>query len=218
MNNHDTLRELLGHLMEEKALSIRKLGKISGIDHATISKIMHGKRKINIAHLQKLSRSLDVELMTLMEAAGYTTEFNKKKDVEIQDSIEMIQKILKTTNTYDGAFTLEQIEQEIAYYQNYSQSDEGRETILQEFQAKLDKTGALGPYIVKLRVMFSRFCTKQGTIRELTLMGAALLYFIITTDLLPDYLLPIGFLDDALIIQVISQHIESKKGFSVLEG
>ncbi|WP_373893308.1 helix-turn-helix domain-containing protein [Virgibacillus natechei] len=211
MNNHDTFRQFLSRLMEEKSLSFRKLGKISGIDHATLSKIMNGQRNVNLTHLRKLSKGLDVELMRLIDAAGYTAESKKKNDTEVQDSIETIQKIMKTTNTYDGDFTLEQVEQEIAYYQNYSQSTEGRKTILQEFQTKLDNIGARGPYIENLRVMFSRFSAKKGTARELTLIGAALLYFIITTDLVPDYLLPIGFLDDAVIVQSILQHMENKR-------
>lgn len=211
MNNHDTFSKLLSHLMEERSLSIRKLGKLSGIDHATISKIMNGKRKVNLTHLQKLSSSLDVELTTLMDAAGYTTESKGKSGSEIQDSLEAIQKLMKTTNTYNGDFTLKQIKQEIADYQDYSQTDEGRETILQEFKSKIDKTGSLGPHIANLRTMFLRFSTKAGTTHELTLMGAALLYFIVTTDLIPDYLFAIGFLDDALIVQSILQHMENKK-------
>lgn len=79
MKDHGTFRELLNHLIDDKSLSLRKLGRISGIDHATLSKIMNGKRKANLSHLQKLSASLEVELATLMHAAGYTTEIKKRK-------------------------------------------------------------------------------------------------------------------------------------------
>lgn len=71
--DHHTLHNVLSHLMKEKSLSVRELGRISGIDHATISKIMNGKRKANINHFQKLSESLDVKITRLMEAAGYHT-------------------------------------------------------------------------------------------------------------------------------------------------
>ncbi|WP_405098785.1 DUF1232 domain-containing protein [Oceanobacillus sp. FSL H7-0719] len=211
MKDHGTFRELLNHLIDDKSLSLRKLGRISGIDHATLSKIMNGKRKANLSHLQKLSASLEVELATLMHAAGYTTEIKKEETSEIQDAVKSIQQLIKTTNVYDGDFTIKQIEKEIFSYQNYSQTTEGRDTILQGFEKKVDETASQGRYINQLRMMFSKFSAKNGTAGEIALMGAALIYFIVTTDLIPDYLLPIGFLDDAVIVQTISNYMDNKK-------
>lgn len=212
MNNHDAFRVLLSKLLEEKSLSIRKLGKISGIDHATISKIMNGKRKVNVTHLQKLAKVLDVELTTLMNAAGYTIETSKGNDSEIQDSMVAIQKLIKTTTSSDNKeFTIKQVNQEIVIYRDRSQTTEGRKTIIEEFKNKINIVGGKGPQLESLQMMFARFSTKKGTTHELALMGAALLYFIVTTDLIPDYLFAIGLLDDALIVQSISQHIDNKK-------
>nr|WP_275949849.1 DUF1232 domain-containing protein [Oceanobacillus jordanicus] len=33
-------------------------------------------------------------------------------------------------------------------------------------------------------------------------MGGALLYFVLTLDLIPDYLFPIGYIDDAIAVQL----------------
>lgn len=211
MKEYEGIGELLNRLIDERSLSLRKLGKISGIDHATLSKIKNGKREANLSHLQKLSTSLEIDLTTLMDAAGYTTETAKKENTEIQEAVELIQKLIKTTKVYDGDFTIKQIEQEITTYQDYSQTTEGRNIILREFENKVDKTAGKGAYIKQLRFMFSRFSAKNGTAREIALMGAALIYFIVTTDLLPDYLIPIGFLDDAVIVQTISQYMDNKK-------
>lgn len=211
MKDHETFRNFLNRIIDERSLSLRKLGKISGIDHATLSKIMNGKREANLIHLQKLSASLDIELTTFMHAAGYITEPIQKEDSDIQNSVEFIQGLIKTTNICNEDFTFEKVKQEIAKYQDYSQTTDGRNKILQEFENKLKKTGSKGPYISQLRTMFSHFSAKKGTGREIALMGAALIYFIITTDLLPDYLLPIGFLDDAVIAQTVLQHMDSKK-------
>lgn len=201
----------LRRLLDDRLLSLRELGKTSGIDHATLSKIMNGKRKVNITHLQKLSASLDIELTTLLEAAGFTAKPTAKKDGEIQESVELIQKLMKTSNIHNDEFTVEKIKQEIVHYQDRSQTKNGREHILQEFQNKLQKMNSTGPFITQLKTMYSRFSAKEGTAREMALIGAALLYFIITTDMIPDYLMPIGLLDDALIMQTISQHLENKR-------
>lgn len=210
MENHENFREYLSRRMEEKSLSARKLGALSGIDHATISKIMNGKRKVNIGHLQKLSSSLDIEMTALLDAAGYTAATGKKNGSKNQASIEAIHKMMEITNTYDGSFTLERVEQEITEYQKGCQSKGGRESILKQFSEKLDQTVSKGPFVERLRKMHSLFSSGKGSARELALMGAALLYFIVTADLLPDYLLPIGFMDDALVVQLVVQQMEGK--------
>ncbi|MCM3742310.1 helix-turn-helix domain-containing protein [Oceanobacillus luteolus] len=211
MENHANFNRLLRQLMEEKSLSVRKLGQISGIDHATISKIMNGKRKANLTHLEKLSKSLDVGMTTLLEAAGYETDSKKEDAKENQDILKTIQQLIKTTGVYDGEFTLDQVNREIDKYKQISQTDEGKKMIRQEFQAKLNRLDGKGPYVEKLQWMNSRITKQNGTTRQLVFMGAALLYFIVTTDLLPDYLLPIGLLDDAFIVQIISQQLENNR-------
>lgn len=203
--------EFLRHLLDEKSLSLRKLGKITGIDHATLSKIMNDKRKVNITHLQKISTSLDIELTTLLEAAGYNTKPKAKDEEEIQDSVEMIQKLIERNSIQNDGFTVEKVKHEIANYKEYSQTKKGRRIIMQEFQLKLQRLDSAGPFIKQLKIMYMRFSSLKGTTQEIALMGAALLYFIVTTDLIPDYLMPIGLLDDALIMQTISQHMDNKK-------
>lgn len=56
--------------------------------------------------------------------------------------------------------------------------------------------------------MFSMFINRKGSVKELGLMGAALLYFVVTKDLMPDYLFPVGFMDDALVVQVVMKQLE----------
>lgn len=199
--------EFLSSILQDRNLSIRKLSKQCGIDHATISKIMNGKRKINLKHLEKLAVGLDLELAILMKAAGYDMETKKEKSSDIQVALQNIQQLIESSNLYHGNFTLEKMEQEIANYKNYSQTEEGKNTILNHFNEKLQKTGGIGPYIENLKWMFHRFIEEKGSSLQIGLMGGALLYFIVTTDLLPDYLFPIGYLDDALVAQTVSQQL-----------
>lgn len=209
--DHHTLHNVLSHLMKEKSLSVRELGRISGIDHATISKIMNGKRKANINHFQKLSESLDVKITRLMEAAGYHTGSKNEVVLENQELHKSIQHLIKQTDIdCNLEFTLDKVDFKIDKYQRYSQTDEGKKAIIKEFKAKLNELSGRGLYIEKLKWMYLKFQSKQGTAREMALMGAALLYFIVTTDLIPDYLMPIGLLDDAFIVKVISQRLENK--------
>jgi uncharacterized membrane protein YkvA (DUF1232 family) len=52
--------------------------------------------------------------------------------------------------------------------------------------------------------MFERFRLKKGTPRELMLLGGVLLYFILPVDVIPDYIFPIGYLDDAMAVQIVA--------------
>lgn len=208
--NHERFGVFLSKILQERNLSIRKLSKLCGIDHATISKIMNGKRKINLKHLEKFSMGLDIELPTLIKAAGYNMATKEEKASDIQVALEKIQQLIESSNLYHENFTLEKMEQEIVNYKNYSQTDEGKNTIFNQFNEKLKKTGGIGPFIENLKWMYHRFIEENGTSFQIGLMGGALLYFIVTTDLLPDYLFPIGYLDDALVVQTVYQQLNMK--------
>ncbi|RKQ28566.1 DUF1232 domain-containing protein [Oceanobacillus halophilus] len=198
--------------MEVKHLSIRKLSNLSGIDHASISKMMNGKRKANLQHLEKLAAGLDIDLSELMKAAGYPIEQKKEENSDLHIALDNIEKLIESSEVYTGNFSLEQMEKELANYQIYSQTEEGKQVVLENFQSKLSKLGGgIGPYIQKLQWMYGQFTENKGKKYQLALMGGALLYFIVTTDLLPDYLFPVGFLDDALVLQTVLQQLESKK-------
>ncbi|MEM5594999.1 YkvA family protein [Niallia circulans] len=41
-------------------------------------------------------------------------------------------------------------------------------------------------------------------------MGAALIYFIISVDVIPDYIFPIGYLDDAVAIKISAKLLPAK--------
>src|SRR5699024_8736910 len=152
MVHHDRLKQLLSQLMEEKSLSVRKLGRQSGIDHATISKIMNGKRKANITHLQKLSDALNVELTILLEAAGYDTGI--KKTSQYPDYFETVRHLIKTTDLHDEELTLEKVNNQIEKYGAYSQTKEGEEMVGGQFQDKLDQSNFSGSSIQTLQKMY----------------------------------------------------------------
>lgn len=68
----------------------------------------------------------------------------------------------------------------------------------------------VGPFLEQLKNMYSLFINGRGTPRELMLMGGALLYFIMPVDLIPDYIFPIGYIDDAAAVQVILNQLTNR--------
>lgn len=102
------------------------------------------------------------------------------------------------------------MKQKLNEYETYSQSDEGKETISANFEKKIDTISGVGPFLDQLKSMYCSFMSGRGTSRELMLMGGALLYFIMPVDLIPDYIFPIGYIDDAAAVQVVLNQLTNR--------
>ncbi|MBE5105763.1 DUF1232 domain-containing protein [Bacillus thuringiensis] len=202
-NDKSNLGLLLKKLLKEKSLSMRKLGSLTEIDTATISMIVNGKRKANPKHLQKFAESLDVPIRDLFVAAGYSIETKQEEQSDIHVSINNIEHLLESAQLYDQKFSIANVEQQLANYEQYSQTEEGKETVEKGFIEKIQKVSSIGPFINDLKELYERFTKKKGTATELALMGSALIYFILSVDVIPDYIFPIGYLDDAVAVQLV---------------
>ncbi|CAM4420524.1 DUF1232 domain-containing protein [Paenibacillus tarimensis] len=194
------LGTILKDLLNERSLSIRKLDQLTGIDAATISRIINGKRKATPAHLQRLAECLDVPVSRLFAAAGYPASSGQS---ELNSSIANIEEVLQSTHSYDQNFSMGSMQEKLSQYEQFSLTDEGRQTILQKFIGKLQEVGSSGPFIQQLKEMYDRFRLKRGTALELAIIGSALIYFILPTDCIPDFVFPIGYIDDAVAVNFV---------------
>ncbi|MED1204425.1 helix-turn-helix domain-containing protein [Heyndrickxia acidicola] len=206
MSDVDTnkLGKQIKKLLEEQKLSMRMLSAKTGIDTATISRIINGKRKAKPEHLQKFAECLHVPIADLFKAAGFPIEQKLETTFDLTSSVNSIQDILAASELYEKNFTIGSVKQKLEEYKGYVQTNEGTQTILNKFESKLQSIGAIGPFISQLKGMYERFRLRQGTPVELILIGAALLYFISPVDVIPDYIFPIGYLDDAMAVQIIA--------------
>ena len=202
---------LLRKLLKERSLSMRKLSQLTEIDTATISRIINGKRKANPEHLQKIADCLGVPLTDLFIAAGYPIDQKQGQQYsDIHSSIDMIQSALESSELYNETFTINSVEQQLANYQHYSQTEEGKEIVLNGFEKKLMKVGSVGPFISQLKGMFESFRSRKGTPADLAIMGGVLIYFIISVDVIPDYTFPVGYLDDAIAVKLALNLLSAK--------
>lgn len=71
------LGTLLKERLQQRSLSLRELSTYTEIDKATLSRIMNGKRKPTLNHLQRLSDSLNLSLDQLLAAAGFPIKKRK---------------------------------------------------------------------------------------------------------------------------------------------
>lgn len=137
------LGALLKEHLRKRSLSLRELSERTQIDKATISRIINGKRKANLNHLQRFSDSLGVSFDELMTAAGYTMEKKQDNDrPDIHSSIDEIEDVLQTSNVYDRSFTMEELKSKLTEYQQYSQTEEGSVRFRTSLNIKSRKSAA----------------------------------------------------------------------------
>ncbi|MED4203756.1 DUF1232 domain-containing protein [Neobacillus mesonae] len=212
ISKNESIGVLLKRQLKERSLSMRKLSQLTEIDTATISRIVSGKRKAKPQHLQKFAECLDIPIAELFAAAGYPIEPKRERaySYDLYSSVDNIQKTLESSNLYDKKFTIESVEEQLEKYEQFAQTAEGRETILNGFDEKMQKLGSIGPFISHLKEMFNTFRSMKVTSHHLSIIGGALLYFILPVDVIPDYIFPIGYLDDAIAVQLVSDLLTKK--------
>ena len=200
----DTNR-LLGDIvkagLQKQSLSMRKLSELTGIDTATISRIVNGKQKANLNHLQKFAECLSIPLEKLVTAAGYKIKQEKSSLVDT------INEILAIPYLPDGLFISDNIKNELSKYEQFANTEEGRQLIEREFQTKINEVKSIGPIIDKLKNIYQNYCQDNISSEMRSLYGSALLYFIISTDVIPDYFFPIGYIDDTIAVQLVLDRI-----------
>jgi transcriptional regulator with XRE-family HTH domain len=201
----------LKRLLIERSLSMRKFSQLTGIDIATISRIINGKRKANPAHLQKFADYLGVPITEFFEVIGFSIEHKMTtQPSDISTSVESIQDLLESTKLIDNKFSIASVERQLANYEHYAQTEEGKENIFRSFGEKIKKIGSIGPFITQLKEMYEKFRLEKGTPQELALVGSALIYFIVSVDVLPDYIFPVGYIDDAIAVHIVTNLLSAK--------
>lgn len=206
------LGDLIKFLLKKHSLSMRELGNLCGMDAATISRIVNGKQQPKLTHLKAFSEHLYISLEKLIEASGYEVDDGKKEsDMGILHSLDGIREVLGDSKMFDPEATTARIEQELVKYEQYAQTEEGHRMICHEFNAKVSQVNGTGPFIEHLKEMYMRYCDDDTSSYDRSVLGSALLYFILSTDIIPDYIFPIGYLDDAIAVHLVLGRLNRKE-------
>lgn len=213
---HADLGSLLKALLKQKSLSMRKLSALTGIDTATISRIVNGKQTAKLYHLEQFAQHLGVPTELLLQAIGIKTGHVAKEeptDIQsIQSSFNAIQEVLHSSAFMQTPFSMDLVEKELHSYEQYAQTEAGERLIREEFETKVKQVDGAGPFIDQLKEMYTRFVEGHVSPAERAILGSALLYFILSTDIIPDYVFPIGYLDDAIAVHLVLAKLQKYKG------
>ncbi|WP_179032414.1 DUF1232 domain-containing protein [Paenibacillus kribbensis] len=208
------LGETLLSLLKERSLSMRKLSAATGIDTATISRIVNGKQRAKPEHLEAFALHLDVPSAPLFQAAGYgapAPSIHQNQPNDIYSSINSIKEILQASNLMDHQFTAELVQKELSKYEPYVLTEEGARIIHNDFHGKVKSVNGAGPFIEELKRMYQLYSSENITPEERSILGSGLLYFVSATDIIPDYVFPLGYLDDAIAVQIVLDRLEDTR-------
>lgn len=199
---------MLKNSLRQKGISLRQLSRQIKIDVSTLSRIFNDKQKPNINHLEKLAEALELPLDKLLIATGYnlTTYSQTLSKIANQGKIED-EDIFEICAHMEGEQIIGHIEKELDKYSEYMRKPEGKAMILDNFEDKLNSIGQIGPIIDALRKLYDKFMQPDLTMTTFILIGSGLLYFIISPDIIPDFLFPLGFIDDVIAINIITNQI-----------
>ncbi|MFD0715312.1 DUF1232 domain-containing protein [Paenibacillus sp. GCM10027626] len=201
-------------LMQEHSLSMRKLSELTGIQTATISRIVNGKQKAKLEHIELFSKTLQVPVNKLLEAAGVIELEAGKAAAEHVAIVEMLEDALQFTELINYNLIIPRIQEELDRYERYALTEEGQQLIRNQFAAKAQQVDGMGPYIDHLMDMYRQYADAEKSEEAEQIratIGSVLLYFILSTDVIPDYIFPIGYLDDAIAVKLGLNRLQEKR-------
>lgn len=202
------LETTVKNLLQQRGISMRKLALLTDINIATISKMLAGKQRVNPEYLQKIARHLSVQPAILFQAAGFDIDTHQTQQ-QTDASVQHIQEILQRVGFESHLFNRQLIEQELTKYESYAKTIEGHELIVEKFPDKRKQIYGFGPFVDDLDQMYNQYMNSETSKEERTILGSGLLYFVLATDAIPDFMFPIGYLDDALAIQITRDRLSN---------
>lgn len=203
-DNESELGQIIKTSIAKQSLSVRKLSKLTGISSATLSRIINNKQAANIGHIKKISTQLGIPIDQLLLAVG----IGDKKQVS-DDSymiLTMISDILSAFEINIDTITRD-IQKELFKFEKYARTEEGAKLIHNSFESKLEASKGTGLVIDQLNLFYKRYCKADINKEEQAIIGSALLYFILSADVIPDYVFPIGYLDDAIAVNLVTRRL-----------
>lgn len=187
-------------LLRERSMSMRQLAAHTGIHVAIISKMIAGKQRANPDYLQRIARDLGVSSDVLFVAAGFDVGNSTGNSLGL-DSLNMIREIMHDFNM-QVKLSKADIADELTKYEEYAKTNEGQQLIVDKFPEKRKQITGAGRFVDDLDALYQQFLHTDISVPERFILGGGLLYFILSTDVIPDYVFPIGYVDDVIATQI----------------
>ncbi len=187
---------------------MRQLATMTGINVGTISKMVTGKQRVNPEYLQRIAQTLSVSVDILFKAAGFDVETVRTHEIRRDASTNMMNELLEYLGHNKQSFSPSEIERELDKYEGYAKTVEGQDLIIEKYPEKRNQIVGSGTFVDDLDFMYERFVQEDISKEESAILGSGLLYFVLATDAIPDYVFPIGYVDDVLAMRITRKRLD----------
>jgi uncharacterized membrane protein YkvA (DUF1232 family)/lambda repressor-like predicted transcriptional regulator len=192
----------LARRLRERGLSLRALGRASGVAHTTLSRLLRGRLRPTPAVLLAIAPHVGEPLAALLARAGLATEAdpgaatpNPTPDPEPR--LGGLAGLLPVPG-----LNLADLRQDLDRLSAQALDPRRAAEIREAFAVKLDRAGPSGPVAERLQALYRRYADPSQPEPVRRLCGGALLYFLQPADRIDDALLSLGYLDDAVVAEM----------------
>ncbi|WP_304459126.1 helix-turn-helix domain-containing protein [Alicyclobacillus sendaiensis] len=208
------LEETVKSLLRRRSMSMRQLATATGISVSTISKMIAGKQRVNLDYLRRIADVLGVPAIALAEAAGLTLN-NASIGFSKRDDHSSMNALLEYLGIESWPALRGEIERELEKYEAYAQTDEGQQLIAEKYPIKRGQIQGVGDFLRDLDEIYDQFTRPDTPEDERWILASGILYFLLATDAIPDYLFPAGYLDDAIAIQMVRERLARRRDMKI---
>ncbi|POB11376.1 hypothetical protein CO251_05560 [Sulfobacillus sp. hq2] len=183
--------------LQAHGLSLRKFATMTEIHVSTLSRLVNGKRRATAQQMRKLAPYVAIP----KEEDGHDGESWQR----LQEFFAVVSPDMEVSQWNHLNAHIKEI---LDTYETFARTIEGDNMIRTEFPKKMAQVAGIGPLVSEMERWFANYQTLPWAAPERTVMASGLLYFILSTDAIPDYMFPIGYLDDALAIHLVMQRLQ----------
>lgn len=207
MGTNSDFGSYLKKILLENNITMTKLSDLTQIDKATISRIANNKQIPTNKHLKKISAALNIPFNQLFSIINdeYSISETDNKTTNTNSSDENI--ILNFSSILDNTDLSDKVQQELLKYEELMNTKDGKTLITNDFNTKINNISQTGPFVTTLKNLYNKFCNESLSKKEFILIGAVLLYFILPLDIIPDFIFPIGFIDDMIAVNLLTSSL-----------
>jgi transcriptional regulator with XRE-family HTH domain len=191
-------RRELKALVAARGLSLRSLATRVGVHHSTLSRLLAGRVTPSPRLLAALAAELGIEADGLAALAGAPPAGEEA--------------VAWTLPPHVGPAEFRATLERLATMAGGAEVEGLVRAGFGPKRAVLGQTGMAGPALARLDALYDLYVGRDGQRLPTGLrrrVAGALLYFVLSVDGIPDDLFPVGYLDDAWVVDLVWREVEA---------
>ncbi|GIM46519.1 transcriptional regulator [Collibacillus ludicampi] len=212
--------DCIRYLLQKKGMTAEELveemnaSECVKTNKAALSRIMTGKRIPSEEEVQGIAKILETPI--LFEVYDSLKQFISSQDgIHALQFYEKMSHLLHADDCSNENHHSPKVDYHLLFqilrglYQ-YCLNHDLNKLIEKEFRTKLTQIKAHGRFIEQLQTMYQWLQSTKLTKQAHAWIMATLLYFVTPIDLIPDFFIPYGYVDDAIVAGFVFYKILSK--------